>query len=231
LLLGGVLDLEQVHWRKLLGDLDDTRKRDMGRALAQVTVVQGVGNTLSAQQLLMADRFYEGRRTAPVDVDPVLRDLSRVYGRPNGAVAHLEPDLIGEHHVVGIDRNATELLDGCVSWIASEPEAARSQRTRNLLTVLQRATHLVHGEAARRRACALIDHLVRHHLAVLSADLIAVILDTEGEALSLLTKAVPTLDEPALEKIDAALPLKSVALMELAASVAPRRTIARRETL
>src|SRR5262249_42704548 len=94
-LLGRVLGLEQMHWQKLLGPLDDNRKRDLGRGTAQVTVVQGVNGVASAERLLMADDFYKGVRTARVHVDHVRRDLTRIYGNADGAIAQLEPDLIG----------------------------------------------------------------------------------------------------------------------------------------
>lgn len=230
-LLDRVLDLEQAHWRKLLGLMDDDRRRDMIRAVAQVTAVQGVSDTAAAQRLLMADAFYEGTRTAPVQVDRVLRDLTGVYGRANGGVAQLEPDLVGEHHIVRIDRNAIELLDGCLRWVASEPEAARPKRYRDLLTVLQRATHLVHGEAARQRACTLIGHIVRHYTVAVAKELIAVILDTPGEAITRITLALPKLLEGPLTALDSALPQQSLALVGMSLQIAERRVALAREAI
>jgi hypothetical protein len=93
-LLRRVLGLERTHWKKLIGALDDERTRDMARGVAQVTAVQGVPSPGSTERLLMADDFYKGHRTARVAVDPVVRNLCRVYGKPDGGVSRLEPDLI-----------------------------------------------------------------------------------------------------------------------------------------
>ena len=149
-LLRRVLGLEREHWKKLLGALDEERTRDVERGVAQITVVQGVPSRASAEQLLMADGFYGDERRARVAVDPVVRNLSRVYGTADGGIAHLEPDLIGEHHVATVAD--TELLDGCLSWIEADPGEVRAKRRRDLLTVLQRATQAEHGAAANGRA-------------------------------------------------------------------------------
>ena len=47
----------------------------------------------------MADGFYGGTPRARAVVEPVIRGLGRLYRRADG-IAPLEPDLIGEHHVV-----------------------------------------------------------------------------------------------------------------------------------
>ena len=127
-LLRRVLGLEREHWKKLLGALDEERTRDVERGVAQITVVQGVPSRASAEQLLMADGFYGDERRARVAVDSVVRNLSRVYGTADGGIAHLEPDLIGEHHVATVAD--TELLDGCLSWIEADPGEVRAKRRR-----------------------------------------------------------------------------------------------------
>lgn len=220
-LLGRILDLEQAHWQKLLGPLPPERRRDLVRGVAQVTVVQGVTASDATQRLLMADGFYKGRRSAPVDVDGVLVDLHRVYGRAGGGVAPLEPDLLGEHHVVSLDRNAIELIEGCLSWIEAEPEDKRKILQQNLLTVLQRATQPEHGAVATQ-AEALLDHLIREHCQHLAMPLVAVMLDTPGALIALVQGALPHLDRPAVATLSDALPLHSLVLRTLAYAVARR---------
>jgi hypothetical protein len=44
----------------------------------------------------MADGFYGGRRRERSTVDPVMRDLSRLYGKPDDGIRQLETDLIGD---------------------------------------------------------------------------------------------------------------------------------------
>jgi hypothetical protein len=113
-LLQRVLRLERGHWSKLLGALGEDSVRDMVRGVAQVTLIQGTFSSASSERLLMADQFYQGHRTARVQVDPVMRNLARVYGKPDGGLAQLEPDLIGEHHVAEVC-DAT-LVDDCLAW-------------------------------------------------------------------------------------------------------------------
>jgi hypothetical protein len=126
-------------------------------------------------RLLMADDFHKGVRTARVHVDPVRRDLARVYDA-DGVIAHLEPDLIGEHHVAGVAD--IELIDGCLRWIEGEPEVSRAQRRYALLRVLRRATQPEHGTQSVGLACDLIDHIVRTQVATLAGDIVSVIRDT-----------------------------------------------------
>ena len=119
ILLQLVLGLERSHWGKLLGAVHEDQTRDMARGVAQVTLIQGTSSLTSSERLLMADQFYHGKRTARVDVDPIIRNLARVYGKPDGGLAQLEPDLIGEHHVAMV--GDVELVEGCLRWIETEP--------------------------------------------------------------------------------------------------------------
>jgi hypothetical protein len=229
-LLGRVLGFERSHWRKLLGTLDEVGVRDVARGVAQVTAVHGVSSRGSAERLLMADDFYHGQRTARVAVDPVVRNLSRVYGRPDGGLAHLEPDLIGEHHVATV--GDVELLDGCLHWIATEPpDAQEQQRRRDLVTVLQRATQPEHGAGAAGRAITLLDYLVSAHLKSLATAMVAVMIDTPGALAERLQRHIETLDDESLGAIDTALPLQSLSLMHLSLHVAVRRAALARELL
>jgi hypothetical protein len=197
-LLRRVLGLERNHWKKLIGALDEERTRDMARGVAQVTAVQGVAARRSTEDLLMADDFYQGQRTARVAVDPVLRKLCRVYGQPDGGVAPLEPDLIGEHHVATV--GDVELIDGCLRWIAAEPTENQAKRRRSLLTVLQRATQPEHGTKANDQAVMLLDHLVGRHAKALAADLVAVMMDTQGALAERVDRQVDALDEESLAR-------------------------------
>jgi hypothetical protein len=97
-----VLRLERGHWGKLLGALGEDSVRDMARGVAQVTLIQGTSSSASSERPLMADQFYQGQRMARVQVDPVMRNLGRGYGKPDDGLAQLQPDLIGEHHVATI---------------------------------------------------------------------------------------------------------------------------------
>src|SRR5262249_15115631 len=153
------------------------RKRDIARGVAQATVVQGTTSKSSTEGLLVADRFYGEQRKLRVAVDPVIRDLVRMYGKPDNGVGQLEPDLIGEHHVAMTAD--PELIDGCLAWIDTEPAEMRDKCRRDLLTVLQRATHPDHG-AAVAGATALLDRLVGTRTRDLAADMVAVMIDTQG---------------------------------------------------
>jgi hypothetical protein len=219
-LLKRVLGLERDHWAKLLGMLDDDRKRDIARAAAQVTAVDGTGSRPSTETLLMADRFYADQRKARVALDPVMRSLLRLYGNPEDAgIRPLEPDLIGEHHVAMIAD--ADLIDGCLAWTGDEPAESRQKRRRDLLTVLQRATHPDHGAAATG-AAGLLDHLVRTRTRDLAADMVAVMTDTPGALLDRLERHLDAFGEETLAAVGGALPRRSLALMEFSLRIATR---------
>lgn len=217
-LLDRVLGLERAHWKKLLGALDDDQLRDLRRAVAQVTLVQGTPTRAATERLLMADGFYGETRKAPVAVDPLLRGLEQLYGRADG-IGPIEPDLLGEHHVATVAD--TDLLDGCLSWIETKPLEKRPERRRDLLTVLQRASQPEHG--ARGAVGSLLDHLIANRAPTLAGDMIAAMIETPGLLLSRVIGKLGTLDEPALEALDAEVPHYTLRLMELAVSIAQRR--------
>lgn len=171
-LLRRVLGLEREHWKKLIGPLDEIGMRDMARAVAGVTLGQGVLSFDSVERLLMADSYYKGQRLARVAVDPVIRNLYRVYGNTDGGLTPLEPDLIGEHHIALVADN--ELIEGCLRWITTEPVDTREKRRRDLLTILQRATQLEHGIEANNRVVSLLDHLIQTRSRNLASDMGAV---------------------------------------------------------
>ena len=219
-LLRLVLGLERNHWRKILGELDEERTRDVARGVAQVTAVLGTPTAASTERLLMADDFYSGRRTARADVDRVSRDLARVYGRTDGGLLPLEPDLIGEHHVASV--GDIELLEGCLRWIEAVPRELQEQRRRDVLTVLQRATQSEHGTQATARAANLLDHLVGAHATTHAAALVAVTVDTPGVLVDVLDRRVAGLNTTALGALDDALPPQSLSLLDVSMKMAAR---------
>jgi len=228
-LLRRILGLDRNHWKMLIVGLDEERTRDMARAVAQVTVVQGVPSRNATERLLMADDFYQGFRTSRVAVDPVVGNLYRVYGKPNGGVGQLEPDLIGEHHLAMV--GDIELIDGCLRWIETESVDAQVKRYRNLLTVLQRAAQPEHGEKASKQATMLLDHIISTHGKKLAAHMVAVMLDTPGNLVDRINQQVDTLDDASLDAVNAALPTFSISLMNLSQQIAVRRADLAREWL
>jgi tetratricopeptide (TPR) repeat protein len=228
-LLRLVLGLERNHWRKLLGDLDEERRRDLTRGVAQVTAVQGTSTAESTERLLMADEFYRGRRTARADVDRVSRDLARVYGRINGGVIPLEPDLIGEHHVALV--GDVELIEGCLLWVRVEPQELQAQRRRDVITVLQRATQPEHGTEVTTRATVLLDHLIGAHAATLAAAVVAVMVDTQEALVDVVDRRVSALATEALGALDDALPPQSLSLLAVSMKIANRRADLARDAL
>jgi tetratricopeptide (TPR) repeat protein len=169
----------------------------------------------------MADQFYQGQRMARVQVDSIVRSLERLYGKPDRGLAHLEPDLIGEHHVAMV--SDIDLIEGCLSWITDEPTEMQEKRRRDLLTVLQRATQPEHGAAANHSAAALLDHVGSRYVKSLASDMVAVMVETPGAMARLLERQIDIFDEEASAAIDKELPLQSVTLMELSLRVAERR--------
>jgi hypothetical protein len=121
-LLRRVLGLERDHWRKILGDLDEDHRRDLARAVAQIALVGGTPTVESAERLLMADEFYRGHRTARVDVDRVRRQLSTLYGGPNGLglLEHL------------VEKHAVALAEAIVTVMVNESGALESVLDRSV---------------------------------------------------------------------------------------------------
>jgi hypothetical protein len=178
-LLDRVLGLERAHWRKLLGTLDDDGVRDLARGVGQVTLVQGVDSQRAAERLLMADSFFGESSRTRAAVEPLVRGLGRLYGRGD-AIAALEPDLIGKHHVA-VDRVGDEdLPNGCLAWIEQQPAELRPKHRRDLLTVLQRATQPEHGGKSVGRVEALLDLIITEHTPAFAAELVSVMVDTPG---------------------------------------------------
>jgi tetratricopeptide (TPR) repeat protein len=219
-LLRRVLGLERDHWRKILGDLDDEHRRDLGRAVAQVALVGGTSTPESTERLLMADEFYRGRRMARVDVDAVRRQLALLYGGLNGGIAPLEPDLIAEHHVASVGDK--ELVDSCMRWAERETPDEREPRWRYVLTVLQRATQVEHGPDVRAQAVALLEHLVESHSIALAAAIVAVMVNEPGALVSVLDRSVDRFGAKALKALHDVLPGRSLVLLDVSLKIAVR---------
>ncbi len=217
--LAKVLGLERAHWAKLVGPLVGIKRQEMERAAAQAILVGGTGSQAGTEALLMADQFYEGHRDARADVEPVLWNLTRVYGRGDSGVAAIEPDLLAEQHVAAVAD--AELVEGCLAWIGAQPEAEWEKRRRGLVTVLQRASRAEHGVKAHK-AAAMLDHLVARHTPALAADFVAVMSDTPGRLKDRIEAALDAFDFDAVRALDLALPSMHLQLLELAHAVSSR---------
>ena len=214
-LLNKVLGLEYEYWDKALqiGGQPNWQAA-VKNGVAQVTLVGAVESAQGAAELIKRDPLFDTARD--IDVPRVRHKLSLILPGENDGLAALEPDLIGEHHVLEV-MTSDALVDACLGWAGEDQE-----RRQHILTVLNRATRPEHGEKARH-AEAHLARLVETRAAALGGDLIRVAVATPGRLLDLLEVQVASLDEPALAAIDAALPLQSLALMEFSLHVAERR--------
>ena len=226
-LLERILLLEHAHWVKLLGKLDKKQDRALQRGVAQITTIQGTNSRESSVALLMADGYY--KRQVAEDAEEVTDNLYTVYQTNEDGLAHLEPDLIGEHHVANTCDK--ELIDGCLHWVGEKPKESQEKRHRDLLTVLQRATQPEHGPDAIGRVTELLDHLISHHVKMLGHDMVAVMMDTPGILIERLTMQIDRLDDQQLSAIDSALPLQYLSFMEFSLQIAKRRADLARKSL
>ena len=218
--LDAVLGLERSHWGKLLGRLDNNARRDMDRGAAQATAVTGTASEAATEALLMAGAHYSGQRSARADIAPALRNLTRVYGQERSGVAPIEPDLLGEHHVAGTA--SAELIEGCLAWIETQPEAEREMRRRDFITTLERAGCPEHGAKLSAKTATLLDHLILHHTPALAAGFAGSMIETPGQLKSRIEAALDGLGFEALRALDTALPIVHPQLLELAYSVSAR---------
>jgi tetratricopeptide (TPR) repeat protein len=213
-MLDRLLALERAHWAKVTQGVGEI-ERD--RAMAQVTLLQGIEGREQAITLLQADSDYFGARTTAAAAI-VIRELAKLCGdgSANGGVERfgtLEPDLLGEHHVASL-KEAESLVLACLDWAGDE-----GGKRRSILSVLNRATRIEHGAEARH-ACDLLDRLIRDRLPSLAADMVAVMVETLGALAERLDRQINALDDEALSELDTALPLKSLSLMDLSLRVA-----------
>ena len=213
-LLDRVLGLEYDHWDKVLKIRGEpSLQKAIKIGVAQTTLVGGIDSAEAARALIGRNDLLRDAR----DVDEAMARLSSILPVANDGVAALEPDLIGEHHVLEVVTDA--LVDSCVDW--TEPN---NDRRRHVLTVLNRATRAEHGAAASR-AHAQLRRLVETQASRLAGDFITVAVETPGQLLDLcstLELQVPGLDPLVIDAIAAALPGRSLTLMPLSLRVAER---------
>lgn len=229
-LLGNILGLERDHWPKLVplrdekGELIEAKLIELERAVGQVTAVQGVDDRRAAEALFMADRFYAGDRTNRGKVAEVTANAAKLYGR-GAQIAQFEPDLIGEHHVASERVGDPELLDGCIAWIASQPdESKRSEYRADLVTVLQRASRPEHGAEGVQRACNLLDHLIANYCAAMVTAIVTAITNTPGALFDQLNARIDQLPEQAISALHFAIPPGHVTFLALSCHIAQRHS-------
>lgn len=220
-LLDKILRLERRHWRRVIDGLDpdSDREESMRRGITQITAVGGIEER-AARALLRGDGFFGPRALANLP----LRELGRLYGRSVSQgprdIAGLEPDLVGEHEI--LQQADEDLIKACRTWITSLPVADRAPRTRQLFTVLQRASRPEHGPHAAT-AQKLLTHAIRDIVPEEAAILIGVAVETPGPLAALLTATVPTLAPDMLDALFKAMPEQTVALLHCADALAERR--------
>jgi len=218
-LLHKILGLEYEYWDKALKIGGQSNwLAAVKNGVAQVTLVGAVESAQRAAELVGRDPLFGN--ASDIDVPRVCHKLSLIFPGENDGLAGLEPDLIGEHHVLEVV-TSDALVDACLGWAGEDRE-----RRQHILRVLNRATRPEHGENARY-AEGHLARLIQTHAAGLGGDLIRVAVEAPGRLLDLcraLEAQVESLDEPALAAIDAALPLQSQTLMDLSLRVAERLT-------
>ena len=223
-LLDAVVGEEQVHWTKLLGNLAADSRRDpaldLRRGVAQATLVQGLASASDAERLFRADPYYGEARDSRASVREVLENIARLYGRPNDAIGALEPDLLGEHFISA--EADTDIIDGCTAWTVAVESESRAWWRYNLLTILQRASHPIHGPVRAAKASALIDHLLGQHVAAYASVLASVCVDSQGVLLDRLWALLPQFSAPSVSIINSFLPIRSVQLQAFSLAVADR---------
>jgi tetratricopeptide (TPR) repeat protein len=221
-LLDRVLQLEYEHWTRIVGALDNIARSALQRAAAQITLLHGLASSEAAEQILMRDTYYAGRRNARADVAPLLWQLRSLLGGPDGTLGPLEPDLVGEHLVA--KRGDKDLLEACLAWIAETLDpATAAEKRRSLVTVLQRATRAEHGESTHRQARTLLRHLITGHLPELASAIVSTTIQTPGALVEVLLSELAHLDEAALELLDTEVPHESTTLADVSLGLAQRQ--------
>ena len=197
-LLDKILGLEYEHWDKALNfDPRSNLPTAVKNGVAQVTLVGRVDSVQAAEALIGRDPLYRNARD--IDVPRVRGALASIFPGENDGLVGLEPDLIGEHHVVNVATDA--LVDACLDWAGENRETASAGPHRPQSRDHEPSTG--QRQAAPRHS---LMRLVRTRAATLGGDLIKVALETPGRLLELcpaLESQLETLDEPALAAIDA----------------------------
>ena len=210
-LLDSILELERQAWSKYLTLEPETNPYvTLARALASITAFNGVEAARPLQDLIEADPIY---RKNLADADPVAtqRNLRKLQPPRQGGVEGVEPDLIGEHHV--LSQLDEDLLDACLSWADADP-----QRQIDLLTVLDRATRKEHGETMTGRARSMLRRAIDQRLTPWVSQIVDVSVSGRGDLPDVLLSACPALDTETLATLETALdqPTVRLALVKLA---------------
>jgi hypothetical protein len=199
-LLELILGLEYAHWGKALTiTVQPNGLATVRNGVAQATLVGGIASGPAAEELIARDPLF--RRARDIDAPSARTPLSLILPGANDGLAGLEPDLIGEHHVLRVVTDA--LVDACLDWAGENGE-----QRRHILSVLNRATRAEHGARASR-AVTQLERLVTTHAAVFGADLITVALETPGRLLDLcsaLEAQIDRLVDPRFHAARGALP-------------------------
>ncbi len=211
-MLDAMLGVERRYWKAALGVTHtDARQTALCRGAIQTTLVGGAART-EAEALLLKDGYFA--RAAAADVAEPLSDLDRIYGDGDGRFLALEPDLVGEH-LMAADGDA-RLIDACLDWAGKDTD-----RSRAILTVLQRATRGEHGAKASA-AQAGLDHVIRNRGLDVAEQLIAVALETPGELAALIERAAAVLDPDIAADLEASIPEQTLRLRRAAGALAMR---------
>ena len=211
-LLDAMLGVERRYWKAALGVTHtDARQIALCRGAIQTTLVGGAART-EAEALLLKDGYFA--RVAAADVAEPLSDLDRIYGDGNGRLLALEPDLVGEH-LMAADGDA-RLIDACLDWAGQDTD-----RSRVILTVLQRATRGEHGAKAAA-AQAGMEHIIRNRSSDLAEELIAVALETPGELATLIERSAAALDPDIAAELHDSIPQQTSHLRRAASALAMR---------
>jgi hypothetical protein len=121
-LLDKILGLEYEHWNEALNfDARSNWPTAVKNGVAQVTLVGRVDNVRAAEKLIGSDPLY--RNVKDIDVPRVVSALVQIFPGADEGLAGLEPDLIGERHVLRVITDA--LVDACLDWASAKNPTRR----------------------------------------------------------------------------------------------------------
>ena len=193
---------ERSYWRRALKVDSDRKASDLARAVAQVALVQGA--TIAGATTLMRADDTDRRFPIPdildelehrYGVQTVLGDPSRPKREAVPFISPLEPDLLAEHTCIEVLRESGfSLLSATLRAALTGPPLFRDDAAQ-IMSVLVRAAHPSHDLRIRQGA---------------------------ERAIAVVGELVPELTEHQVAHLADSLPPKSVALSELAVTVARR---------
>ncbi len=175
-ILTKMLAVEKAHWTRARGiDPEAPNGLALERALAQLTLLEGVATRSDALALIEQDAY---RRMAGLPLP--LEDLMALYGQGAEGVSGLEPDIIGEHLVASLP-DAAPVVEACLDWIEKRPGNGISARRQKVLTVLQRAGQSpTHGHASFERVRSLMAAVLPARFEALAPDAVTAMTGTPG---------------------------------------------------